>query len=218
MQIHKEGRSFLLGLLVVILLTIVILNFFKVTEPVFYSCCVLLAGVFIFCLQFFRNPSLTIDKNPAYVLAPADGKIVVIEETLENEYLKDKRIQISIFMSPVDKHVNRNPVGGVISYLKYHPGRFLVAWNPKASTDNERTTIVYKLSGGVEILLRQIAGALARRIRYYISEEDKVEQGAEFGFIKFGSRVDVFLPLSAEILVSLSDKTEGGKTVLARLE
>ena len=206
-----------MGLLVVILLAILILNFLMVSKPVLYLTGFLLGGLFLFCLQFFRNPHLVIYKNPQHVLAPADGKVVVIEETHENEYLKDKRIQISIFMSPIDKHINRNPVEGVISFLKYHPGKFLVAWNPKASTDNERTTIVYKLPDGRELLLRQIAGALARRIRYYISEKDQVEQGAEFGFIKFGSRVDVFLPLNAELLVALNEKTEGGKTVLARL-
>ncbi|MEM7110500.1 MAG: phosphatidylserine decarboxylase family protein, partial [Bacteroidota bacterium] len=147
----------------------------------------------------------------------ADGKVVVIEETNEDEYLKERRIQLSIFMSPVNVHVNRMPIKGVVDFFKYHPGKYLVAWHPKSSTENERTTIVTKMDNGVQILFRQIAGALARRIRWYVKEGDQLEQGQEFGFIKFGSRVDVFLPLDAKILVDINQKTQGGVTVLAEL-
>jgi phosphatidylserine decarboxylase len=217
MNIHKEGRSFLFGLCVVIILTIVVLHFLAIPKQAMYVTYVVLGGLFLFCLQFFRNPSVRIVQNPGHVLAPADGKVVVIEETEEKEFLDEKRIQISIFMSPINKHINRNPVSGKVKYLKYHPGKYLVAWHPKASTENERTTIVYELAGGMQILLRQIAGAMARRIRYYIGEDDRVEQGEEFGFIKFGSRVDVFLPTDSRIHVSLNQKTVAGKTVLAEL-
>ena len=162
-------------------------------------------------LQAVLHPS---DK---YVLCPADGKVVVIEETEETEYLKDKRIQLSVFMSPVNVHVNRNPVGGVVSYFKYHKGKYLVAWHPKSSTENERTTICVQNSEGVSVLFRQIAGALARRIVWYVKEGDIVEQGQQFGFIKFGSRVDVFLPLGSKILVNIGDVVKGGRTLLAEL-
>lgn len=217
MNIHKEGRSFLVGFLVVILLTVFIMNFLSIPRQGIYVMLAIMGSLFLFCLQFFRNPTVRIVQNPTHILAPADGKVVVIEEIEEREYLNEKRIQLSIFMSPIDKHINRNPVSGTIKYLKYHAGKYLVAWHPKASMENERTTIVYEMHGGTQILLRQIAGALARRIRYYIHEQENVEQGEEFGFIKFGSRVDVFLPVNAKILVTLNQKTEGGKTVLAQL-
>jgi len=136
---------------------------------------------------------------------------------VENEYLKENRVQISIFMSPLDKHTNRNPVSGVVKYFKYHPGKYLVAWHPKSSQKNERTTMVVELKSGLEIVVRQIAGAVARRIKYYVEEGQEVKQGGEFGFIKFGSRVDVFLPINSKILVKIGDKTRAGKTVLAEL-
>jgi len=173
---------------------------------------------YLLILQFFRIPIFKIEANEKQVLAPADGKVVVIEETEENEYLKDRRIQISIFMSPVNVHVNRMPVSGVISFVKYHAGKYLVAWHPKSSTENERTTVVARMSNGTEILFRQIAGALARRIKFYIKEGEVLQQGEEFGFIKFGSRVDVFLPLSTKINVKVGDKTTAGKTVIAELQ
>jgi phosphatidylserine decarboxylase len=217
MNIHKEGRFFLVGFLAVILLMAFFMNLISMSKQSIYVVLAILGSLFLFCLQFFRNPTVRILKNPTQILAPADGKVVVIEEIEEPEYLHDKRIQVSIFMSPIDKHINRNPVSGTIKYLKYHAGKYLVAWHPKASTENERTTIVYELKGGTLILIRQIAGALARRIRYYVHEHEKVEQGEEFGFIKFGSRVDVFIPVDAKILVSIGQKTEGGKTVLAEL-
>lgn len=169
-------------------------------------------------LQFFRNPQRTIaaaDENLVY--APADGKIVVIEEAEEPEYFKTKRLQVSIFMSPTNVHVNRNPVSGIVKYVKYHPGKYLVAWHPKSSTENERTTVVID-NGEAEILLRQIAGAVARRIKNYLKKGDEVLQGGEMGFIKFGSRVDLFLPLDAHIQVSIGDKVKGNVTVIAKLD
>jgi phosphatidylserine decarboxylase len=151
------------------------------------------------------------------VICPADGKVVVIEEADETEYLKDRRIQLSVFMSPVNVHINRNPIAGVVKYFKYHPGKYLVAWHPKSSTENERTTIVTENSAGVPVLFRQIAGALARRIVWYVKEGDVVEQGQQFGFIKFGSRVDLFLPLGSTIKVGLNEVVKGGRTILAEL-
>lgn len=179
---------------------------------------VLSAVIYLLVLQFFRNPIFAIARNEKHVLAPADGKVVVIEETEEPEYLKSRRRQISIFMSPVNVHVNRMPVGGSISYFKYHPGKYLVAWHPKSSLENERTTVVARMDNGTEVLFRQIAGALARRICWYIQQGSTLEQGAEFGFIKFGSRVDVFLPLDAIVKVSVGDITRGGRTVIAELK
>ncbi len=173
--------------------------------------------VFLLVLQFFRNPLREIlSDDDTIVYAPADGKVVVIEETHEGEYFDDKRLQVSIFMSPTNVHVNRNPISGTINYFRYHPGKYLVAWHPKSSTENERTTVVIG-NGNVEVLLRQIAGALAKRIVNYINEGDAVKQGADFGFIKFGSRVDLFLPLDAKIEVEMGQKVKGNKTVIARL-
>ena len=172
---------------------------------------------FLVVLQFFRNPQRLVpveDDNLVY--APADGKVVVIEEAVEAEYFKDKRLQVSIFMSPVNVHVNRNPVGGTVTYNKYHPGKYLVAWHPKSSTENERTTVVIN-NGDTEILLRQIAGALAKRIKNYLEVGQEVRQGEDFGFIKFGSRVDVFLPLGTQIEVALNQKVKGNRTIIAKL-
>jgi len=168
-------------------------------------------------LQFFRSPKIAVSCDEKCVLAPADGKVVVIEDAIESEYFKDKRKQISIFMSPVNVHVNRNPVSGLVKYFKYHSGNYKVAWHPKSSTNNERTTLVVETNEGLEILVRQIAGAVARRIKCYVDEGDKILQGSEFGFIKFGSRVDVFLPLDSKIMVEINQKTKGGKTILAKL-
>jgi phosphatidylserine decarboxylase len=193
--------------------------FYFVPESALVQNSVILVSVifYLLILQFFRNPVFQITQHHKHVLAPADGKVVVIEETVESEYLKDKRKQVSIFMSPVNVHVNRMPVGGTISFFKYHPGKYLVAWHPKSSTENERTTVAVKTPEGVEILFRQIAGALARRIKFYISEGQKLEQGQEFGFIKFGSRVDIFLPLDAKVTVKIGDVTKGGRSVIAEL-
>jgi phosphatidylserine decarboxylase len=171
---------------------------------------------FILIVQFFRNPLRNTIINDNQVIAPADGKVVVIEEVEETEYFKDKRRQVSIFMSPINVHVNRNPISGIVRYAKYHPGKYLVAWHPKSSTENERTTVVIAGSKA-EVLFRQVAGALAKRIVYYVKEGDMATQGAEMGFIKFGSRIDLYLPLSAKIEVSLQQKTKGGETVVATL-
>ena len=149
--------------------------------------------------------------------APADGRVCVIEEADEDEYFHQKRLQISIFMSPLNVHVNRNPVTGLVRYFRYHPGKYLVAWHPKSSTENERTTVVYQLPGKTEILMRQIAGAVARRIKWYVKEGDEVSQGQDMGFIKFGSRVDLFLPIGSKVEVTMDQQVKGNKTVIARL-
>ena len=171
--------------------------------------------ILVIIIQFFRNPSRSANTGDD-VLCPADGKIVAIEEVEETEYFHDKRIQISIFMSPLNVHINWLPMGGIVKYVKYHPGRYLVAWHPKSSTENEHTTIVVENENGA-VLLRQIAGALARRICYYLNEGDQVHQGDEMGFIKFGSRVDVLLPPDSDIKVGIGDKVKGTQTVLAAL-
>jgi len=168
-------------------------------------------------IQFFRVPNRTCVYTDADVMCPADGKVVVIEEVEENEYFQDKRIQVSIFMSPMNVHANYNPISGTVKYVKYHPGLFLVAWHPKSSTDNERTTMVIQHSSGKEILFRQIAGAVARRICYYIQPEQLVKTGEEFGFIKFGSRIDVFLPLDCKINVKIGDVVKAKLTKLAEI-
>ncbi|HMI65557.1 MAG TPA: phosphatidylserine decarboxylase family protein [Cyclobacteriaceae bacterium] len=218
MRIHKEGRTILFVLLIsLVALNGALIYFFVLASTV--QSIILAASIIIFVLilQFFREPVFDVVKNEKLVIAPADGKVVVIEETEETEYLKSRRIQISIFMSPVNVHVNRMPVGGSIRYYQYHPGKYLVAWHPKSSTENERTTVVAKMKNGTEVLFRQIAGAVARRIKCYVKEGQTLEQGQEFGFIKFGSRVDVFLPLNATILIKTGQATTGGKTVLAEL-
>jgi len=218
MTIHREGRTLLFVLLLIFFaLNWSIAHFFpgnSILQNIIIGVSIIF---YLIILQFFRVPIFTVQKNDKHVLAPADGKIVVIEETDETEYLKGRRKQVSIFMSPVNVHVNRMPVGGVISYFTYHPGKYLVAWHPKSSTENERTTVVVKNKDGVEILFRQIAGALARRIKCYVQQNQTLAQGDEFGFIKFGSRVDVFLPLNARISVKVGDVTTGGKTILAEL-
>ncbi len=219
MTIHREGRTILFVLLIILVVINVGLHQFFPDQNLALNL-VLLASVIIYLavLQFFRNPFLTLPSDESLVYAPADGKVVVIEETIEEEYLKDRRKQISIFMSPINVHVNRSPISGVVEYFKYHPGKYLVAWHPKSSLENERTTIVINNPSGLKLLVRQIAGAAARRIKWYIKEGSPMVQGGEFGFIKFGSRVDVFLPLDAEVLVKINDKTKGGSTPIARLK
>jgi len=168
-------------------------------------------------LQFFRNPKRTTILNDNSVVSPVDGKVVVIEEVLENEYFKDKRIQVSVFMSPLNVHVTRHPIGGNVLFSKYHPGKYLVAWHPKASEENERTTVVVENKTFGKVLYRQIAGAMARRIVNYAKQNDKITQGQDSGFIKFGSRVDLFLPLDATINVKLNQKVRGGESIIAQL-
>lgn len=214
-RIHREGHL----LLLVTLILLIALNWaMRIFLPVlFWPVLLLSAFVFGLFLQFFRNPSRRIDvADNCLVYAPADGKVCAIEEVTENEYFNDRRIQVSIFMSPLNVHVNRNPVAGVIEYFRYHPGKFLVAWHPKSSEENERTTVVYN-AGSAKILMRQIAGAVARRIRWYVHEGQTVRQGEDMGFIKFGSRVDLFLPPDAKIEVSMDQIVKGNKTVVARL-
>ena len=217
MTIHREGRNTLFFLLL-ILAGINFLLFRFTGEGVIQDVAMAISLIiYLLVLQFFRNPSVTVVKDENAIIAPADGKVVVIEETTESEYLKDRRIQVSIFMSPFNVHVNRMPAGGTITHCVYHPGKYLVAWDPKSSTENERTSIAVKTNGGAEILFRQIAGAVARRICWYVKPGQQIAQGEEFGFIKFGSRVDIFLPLSAKIQVKPDQKTTGGKTIIATL-
>jgi phosphatidylserine decarboxylase len=169
-----------------------------------------------FVVSFFRNPSRLIPIGENEIIASADGKIVVIEEVMETEYFNEKRLQVSIFMSPANVHVNRSPIDGEVKYFKYHPGKYLVAWHPKSSTDNERTTMVIE-NESFSVLVRQIAGKLARRIVYYVEEGDEIEKGAEFGFIKFGSRIDLFLPLNTKLQVELGQKVRGGETIIGEI-
>jgi len=218
MRIHKEGRRLLIILFLLLVSTnFVIVYAIKPTEPIINLSIIVSIILYLTILQFFRNPHIIIPHNRTHILAPADGKVVVIEQTVESEFFNDKRIQISIFMSPTNVHVNRAPLTGVVKYFKYHPGKNLVAWHPKSSTDNERTTMVISTPSGIDVLVRQIAGAMARRIKWYVKEGSEIEQGHEYGFIKFGSRVDVFLPLDSTILVHHGTKTKGGRTVLAEL-
>lgn len=215
MRIHKEGHIFLLSLIIISVGLGALSHFFL---PVAYDFIVgVSAIIFIFFLQFFRNPIRKITKGDNLIVAPADGKVVVIEEVEEPEYFKDKRIQVSIFMSPINVHVNRAPTDVKVKYFKYWPGKYLVAWHPKSSTENERTTTVFESKTGVEYLVRQIAGAAARRIVWYVEDKTTFNQGEDFGFIKFGSRVDLFLPLGTKINVELNQKSWGGQTVIAEL-
>lgn len=217
MKLHKEGYTSLALVVLFIFVINTVANYYDAPTFLKWFLYLLSAFLFVMIVQFFRSPTKTIIDEEGVILCPADGKVVVIEETVETEYFNEKRIQISVFMSPFNVHVNRNPLSGVVSFFKYHPGKFLVAWHPKSSTENERTTVVVKNKGNVEILFRQIAGALARRIVWYVKEGQEVRQGDEFGFIKFGSRVDVFVPVDAKILVNLNEKVVGGKTILARI-
>jgi phosphatidylserine decarboxylase len=216
MRIHKEGFLMLLGTAVI--LSVICGVVFWLAPSVFPYLAALSIGLFLIVLQFFRNPVRKIEEyNDNLVYSPCDGKVVVIEETTESEYFKDRRVQVSIFMSPLNVHVNRNPISGIVKFFRYHEGKFLVAWHPKSSTENERTTTVID-SGKHEILFRQVAGALAKRIIAYVSEGSYARQGEDMGFIKFGSRVDIYLPLDAEILVNIDQKAFGNQTVIAKLK
>ena len=206
MKIHKEGRK-------IILIEIATLTLIWYFFPELNILLVILILFTMLTIYFFRVPNRELNIKENNIYAPCDGKIVVIEKTIENEYYKNKRIQISIFMSPLNIHNNLYPISGEIAYTKYHPGNFLFAWNPKASTKNERSTIVIN-NKKISILIRQIAGALARRIITYPKKNDQVNAGNELGFIKFGSRVDLFLPESTKISVKLNEKVIGGKTII----
>ena len=218
MTIHKEGYTTiaLTILFIFVLNAFIDYRYYDITwlRWLIYIFSFLL---FVIVLQFFRSPRRLFSFGEALVICPADGKVVVIEETEELEYFKDKRLQVSIFMSPVNVHINRNPISGLVKFYKYHPGKYLAAWNPKSSTENERTTVVVEHANGVPVLFRQIAGALARRIVCYVKEGDEVVQAEQFGFIKFGSRVDVFLPIGTKINVSLNEVVKGGITTLAEI-
>lgn len=218
-MIHKEGyASIVFGLAASAVLVTVSRLFFRNNAIILGITVLISVFVMIALLQFFRNPQRSIQAVDDKVLCPADGTVVVIEEVQEDEYFHDRRIQLSIFMSPLNVHVNRNPVSGSVEYFKYHPGKFLVAWHPKSSADNERTTVVYKTNSNHFVLLRQIAGAVARRIIFYVDQGKRVKQGDEMGFIKFGSRVDIILPKNAEVYIKLNQKVVGGKTILANLK
>ena len=213
---HKEGAK-------IILITLLLVVGFIFLTDAFVSINWLRTALYLFALvilvlvlQFFRNPTRVADNSDNHILAPVDGKVVVIEEVFEPEYFKDKRLMVSIFMSPINVHVTRYCVNGIVKYSKYHPGKYLVAWHPKASEENERTTVVINNRVYGEILYRQIAGALARRIVNYAQEGMRVVQGKDAGFIKFGSRVDIYLPLGTEINVKLGDKAIGNKTVISK--
>lgn len=216
MKIHKEGYKILIVTFLIfsgiIALENILLSDFTC---IVYSSIILLTVLYILILRFFRVPLFEVEINEKNIICPANGKVVVIEEVFEPEFLKENTRQISVFMSPNDVHVNRYSVSGKVIYSKYHPGKFLVAWHPKSSTENERTTIVVENERGIKVLTRQIAGAVARRIVCYSKVGDKAIQGNELGFIKFGSRVDLFLPLDAKVKVELNQKVIGGKTVIA---
>lgn len=219
MTLHREGRKFLL-ITALILIGLNVMWYINAGYLYWYNLLAIVVSSLLFLLfaQFFRVPKRSIAGDINEIICPADGKVVVIEETEETEYLKDKRIQVSIFMSPLNVHVQWSPIKGIVKFAKYHAGLFLVAWHPKSSTDNERTTLVVEHPSGHEILFRQIAGAVARRIKFYIEKGQSLEKGDEVGFIKFGSRVDIFLPLGTEICVDLEQKVKGRETILARLK
>ena len=217
MKIHKEGYTSLVIAVVIFALIVVFSYFFVSGYSVLIAWLVFIISfaLLIFLFSFFRVPNRMYTKGEDSIIAPCDGKVVVIEEVEADEYFTDRRVQLSIFMSPLNVHVNRNPVSGAVTYSEYHKGKYLVAWHPKSSTENERHSVVYKRDGK-ELLVKQIAGALAKRIVNYLKPGDEVVQGTEMGFIKFGSRVDLLLPLDAKVEVKINDKVKGGVTVLAR--
>jgi phosphatidylserine decarboxylase len=212
---HKEGGKIILIATTLTVALLLLSDTFIATIWLQKAVEITVLLFLLLILQFFRNPVRTVEINDNHIIAPVDGKVVVIEEVFEGEYFKDKRIQVSIFMSPINVHVTRYALNGKVKFSKYHPGKFLVAWHPKASEENERTTVVIENRVFGEVLYRQIAGALARRIVNYAEEGMQVIQGTDAGFIKFGSRVDLFLPLGTKINVKLNDKAIGGKTIIA---
>jgi phosphatidylserine decarboxylase len=214
-RFHKEGYKIISITFIIAITAILLADKFIDIVWLLKTVQVIILGFVVIVLQFFRNPKRVTNLNDNQIIAPVDGKVVVIEEVEETEYFKDKRIQVSIFMSPINVHVTRYAMSGNIKYSKYHPGKYLVAWHPKASTENERTTVVIENKSFGEILYRQIAGALAKRIVNYANVSDQVVQGTDAGFIKFGSRVDVYLPIGTKINVNLGDKVKGGVQVIA---
>lgn len=214
---HKEGHKIIIITFIFVIASFLIIDSFITTIWLKNTLWFILLGFLVLILQFFRNPKRNTTLNNQHVVSPVDGKVVVIEEVFEKEYFKEKRIQVSVFMSPLNVHVTRYPVGGNVVYSKYHPGKYLVAWHPKASEENERTTVVVENKVFGKVLYRQIAGALAKRIVNYAKLDNQAVQGSDSGFIKFGSRVDLFLPLDLEIKVSLNQKVRGGECVIAEI-
>lgn len=218
MSIHKEGYKILtVSFMILLILNVVVGIIWAVNPLVKWSFLFITLVLYVFTLFFFRLPARKLEPDPGLIYAPADGKVVVIEETLEKEYFKDIRLQISIFMSPFNMHSNRYPVSGHIKYVGYNPGHYKVAWHPKSSELNERSSIVIETEGGSEILIRQIAGAIARRIVTYAKKDQNVVQGEELGFIKFGSRVDIFLPLGTEIEIPILQQVKANKSIIAKI-
>jgi phosphatidylserine decarboxylase len=218
MSIHKEGYKILgFGFLFLVLVNVIVSIFWSEITLFVWAVIICSLALYVFLLFFFRWPERYLEPDHRLIYAPADGKVVVIEETEENEYFKDNRLQVSIFMSPFNVHSNRYPVSGKIKFVRYHPGQNMVAWHPKSSELNERSTIVIETVDGTEILIRQIAGAVARRIVTYSKENEEIMQGDELGFIKFGSRVDLFLPIGTEIEVPILQQVRANKSILARI-
>lgn len=217
MTIHREGyKTIAIGALVFALINLPSFYFISASQPwISYLLFLVTLGLLLFLISFFRVPSRKLSTGDNLVICPADGKVVVIEEVTDEEYFKGRRLQVSIFMSPANVHQNRNPISGEVVYNQYHQGKYLVAWHPKSSTENERHSVVIRNKHG-EVLVKQIAGALARRIVNYLSVGQKVEQSAEMGFIKFGSRVDVLLPVDTQVSVKLDQTVQGGVTILAK--
>ena len=213
---HKEGQKIIFVTLLIVGSLFLIIDFIEIPWLV-KTLQIALLTFFILILQFFRNPKRHTKLNDEQVISPVDGKVVVIEEVEESEYFKDKRLQVSVFMSPINVHVTRYPIGGKVVFSKYHPGKYLVAWHPKSSEENERTTVVVENATFGKVLYRQIAGALARRIVNYAKKGQNVVQGSDAGFIKFGSRVDLFLPLNTKLKVQLNQKVKGGESIIAEL-
>ncbi len=216
MTIHKEGYKIIAVTFLSLLTLNIILYSLSEIALLRLGFSIVSLVFFYLVLQFFRLPKRINTSHPEELVAPCDGKVVVIEEVEEPEYFKDKRIQVSIFMSPLNVHANWVPCEGEVKYVKYHQGLYLVAWHPKSSTENERTTVVIQRKTGQEVLLRQIAGAVARRIVYYVKPNQQVNRNEQFGFIKFGSRVDLFFPLGTEIVCKIGDITKGNETLIAR--
>ncbi len=221
MRLHKEGNGVILVFFIILTILVSLFHYFipfqdfgQIVLIILDSSALILWGMVIY---FFRYPVFDVVKNDKHILSPADGTVVVVEKTMETEYFNEKRIQVSIFMSPLNTHMNRYPISGKLSYHKYHKGKFLVAWNPKSSTDNERNTLVFE-NDKTNLLVRQIAGAVARRIRWYGKDNEIVEQGEQLGFIKFGSRLDLLLPLDAKVNIQLDEVVYAGKTVIATID
>ena len=214
---HKEGYKIILITLVLVIAMSLAADYFIVNNYLRSTIMLLTIVMLVLVLQFFRNPKRNINTSEDHVVSPVDGKVVVIEEVFEKEFFNEKRLQVSVFMSPINVHVTRYPVAGQVVFSKYHPGKFLVAWHPKSSEENERTTVVVNSKNFGDVLHRQIAGALARRIVNYAEKGQQVTQGSDSGFIKFGSRVDVFLPIGTKLDVKLNDVVKGGSSILASI-